>query len=105
TGGASLGLGGFQDSSGSGRNVQEQAARADVAARDIMGLPLEARVRMSGRRIERDGLRSLTVKANETRQRLYEAAMTWAPAGGAFSAAAGRMGGGAFAGMGYLDGV
>lgn len=105
TGGASLGLGGFQDSSGSGRNIQEQAARADVAARDIMGMPLEARVRMSGRHIEREGLGSLTVKANETRQRLYEASIGWAPAGGAFSAAAGRMGGGAFAGMGYLDGV
>jgi hypothetical protein len=105
TGGASVGIGGFQDSSGSGRNLQEQAARADLAARDIMGMPLEARVRVSGRRIEREGLEGFSLKANDTRQRLYEASVAWAPAGGAFSAAAGRMGGGAFAGMGYLDGV
>jgi hypothetical protein len=106
TGGASLGVGGFQDSSGGSRNVQEQQARADVAARDIMGMPLEARVRVSGRRIERDGLRDISpLKAVDTRQRLYEASVAWGPKDGLFSAAAGRLGGGPFAGMGYLDGV
>lgn len=106
TGGASVGVGGFQDSSGSNRNIQEQQARADVAARDIMGMPLEARLRVSGRRIERDGLRDVSpLKAVDSRQRLYEASVAWAPSGGLFSAAAGRLGGGPFAGMGYLDGV
>jgi hypothetical protein len=104
SGGASVGVGGFQDSSGKGRNLQEQALRADVSASEIMGMPLEARVRMSGRRVERDGLPSLTLKAVDTRQRLYEASVAWVPVGGRFAVAAGRLGGGAFAGMGYLDG-
>jgi len=104
-GGASAGIGGFRDSSGSGRNVQEQQARADVTARDILGEPLEARVRVSGRHIEREGLRSQSLKAVDSRQRLYEASVAWAPVGGSFSAAAGRLGGGSFVGLGYLDGV
>jgi hypothetical protein len=105
TGGASVAAGGFQDSSGSGRDIQEQGARADVSARDIGGMPLEARLRTSVRRVERDGLRGLSVKAVDSRQRLFEASVTWAPAGGSFSAAAGRLGGGPFPSLGYLDGV
>lgn len=106
TGGVSAGAGGFQESSGTGRSVIEQQARADVAARDIGGMPLEARVRLSGRRIEREGLRSPTsLKAVDSRQRLYEASVSWAPADGPFSLAAGRLGGGPFPAMGYLDGI
>ena len=106
TGGASIAAGGFADSSGSNRNLQEQHARADVSAREIGGMPLEARVRMSTRRIHREGLRPTQgLKAEDTRQRLYEASLAWAPAGGAFSAAFGRLGGGPFPNMGYLDGI
>ena len=106
TGGASIAAGGFQDSSGSGRNVQEQGGRADVAAREILGLPLEARVRVSGRRVQRDGLRGTqALKAVDSRRRLYEASMAWGPPDAPFSAAIGRLGGGHFPGMGYLDGI
>jgi hypothetical protein len=103
-GGASLGYGTFQDRSGSGRDIQEQSARADFAARDLGGMPLDARVRGSSRQIERAGLRSER-NATDSRQRLYEASLSWAPPEGRFSAAAGRLGAYPFVSLGYLDGA
>jgi hypothetical protein len=103
-GGASVGYGTFQDRSGSGRDIQEQSARADFAAHDLGGMPLEARVRGSSRQIERSGLR-LDRNASDSRQRLYEASLSWAPPDGRFSAAGGRLGAYPFVSLGYLDGV
>jgi hypothetical protein len=103
-GGVSVGYGTFQDSSGTGRDIQEQSARADVTARDLGGMPLDARLRGSTRQIQRDGLRDPS-RATDSRQRLYEASLTWAPPDGRFSASAGRVGASPLSGLGYLDGV
>ena len=105
TGGVSAGYSSFRDTSPAARNVTEQLGRFDLAVREFAGRPLEAHVRASGRRIERDNTRSLLVPAHETRQRIYEASVAWAPPQGRFAAAAGRLGGSPFIALGSLDGV
>lgn len=105
TGGVSVGWSTFRDSSEAGRDVEERLARFDLTLRDLGGRPLEARLRGSGRQIERDGLRGPVLRASDSRQRLYEASLAWVPADGRFSAAAGRLGAHPFVSLGYLDGV
>lgn len=104
-GGVSAGYGTFQDSSGSGRDVTEQLARADVTGRSLGGLPLDVRLRGSGRQIERENLGGLAVAPSDSRHRLYEASIAWTPVNGRYAAAAGRLGAYPFGGLGYLDGV
>ncbi len=79
--------------------------RYDVAARDLGGLPLEARVRGTNRRIDRTGVRGVILSTKDTRDRLYEASLAFAPMKGRFSATAGRLGAHPFVSLGYLDGV
>jgi hypothetical protein len=105
TGGLTLGYGGFWDASPSSRDLTELAIRYDVAARDLGGLPLEARVRGTNRRIDRTGTRGVILTNKDTRDRLYEASLAFAPTKGRFSATAGRLGAHPFVSLGYLDGV
>jgi hypothetical protein len=100
-----VGYGTFQDRSGSERDIQERSARADLAGRDLGGLPLEARLRGSSRLIDREQVRNPVLRATDSRQRLYEASLAWAPPEGRFFAAAGRLGAHPFGALGYLDGV
>jgi len=104
-GGVSAGYGTFQDSSGSGRDVTEQLARADVTGRSLGGMPLDLRVRGSGRQIDRANVRGLAVAPSDSRHRLYEASLAWAPTDGRYAVAAGRLGSYPFGGLGYVDGV
>ena len=105
TGGLSLGYSGFFDSSPSNRDVTEVGVRYDVAARRIGRLPLEARVRGTNRQIDRTGTRGFVLTNKDTRDRLYEASLAWAPMNGRVSATAGRLGAHPFVSLGYLDGV
>ncbi|MET0556579.1 MAG: hypothetical protein ABW221_26310 [Vicinamibacteria bacterium] len=105
TGGVSLGYSTTQDRSDFGRDASEQLARYDLALRGVSGRPLEARVRGSVRKLERERLYGPTVPGSESRDRLYEASVAWNPPAGAFAAMAGRLGATPFAGLGYLDGV
>jgi hypothetical protein len=105
TGGVSLGYSTTQDRSDFGRDASERLVRYDVALRGVSGRPLDARVRGSVRRLERDRLFGPTLPGSESRDRLYEASVAWNPPAGAFAATAGRLGATPFAGLGYLDGV
>ena len=105
TGGLTLGYSGFWDASPSNRDVTELAVRYDVAARDLAGLPLEARVRGANRQIDRTGVRGVILSNKDTRDRLYEASLAYAPMKGRVSATAGRLGAHPFVSLGYLDGV
>jgi hypothetical protein len=105
TGGVTLGYSGFWDASPSNRDVTELAVRYDVAARDLAGQPLEARVRGTNRQIDRSGTRGVILSAKDTRDRLYEASLAWAPMTGRVSATVGRLGAHPFVSLGYLDGV
>lgn len=105
TGGVSIGYSTTQDRTGFGRNASEQLGRYDLALRGISGRPLEARVRGSVRKLERDRVFGPSIPGSESRDRLYEASLSWRPERGAFAAMAGRLGATPFAGLGYLDGV
>lgn len=105
TGGVSIGYGTTRDRSDFGRDATEQLARYDLALRGISGRPLDARVRGSVRKLERERLYGPSVPGKESRDRLYEASLAWNPPQGAFAAMAGRLGAAPFAGLGYLDGV
>ena len=105
TGGISVGYTGFWDQSESGRDLNEAMVRYDVAARDIGGQPLEARVRGTHRQVDRSGVRGVILSAKDTRDRIYELSLAYAPFRGRFSATAGRIGAHPFASIGYLDGV
>ncbi len=105
TGGVSLGYSGFFDASPSNRDVTEVGVRYDAAARQIGGQPLEARVRGTNRQIDRTGTRGFVLTNKDTRDRLYEASLAWAPMSGRVSATAGRIGAHPFVSIGYLDGV
>jgi hypothetical protein len=104
-GSVSGGYGTFQDRSGSARDIDERLVRADVVGRSLGGLPLDARVRASGRQIERANVRGFAVDATDSRHRLYEASVSWAPREARYSAAAGRLGAYPVRGLGFLDGV
>jgi hypothetical protein len=105
TGGVSVGYSGFYDGSPSNRDVTELGVRYDVFARDIAGQPLEARVRGTNRQIDRTGVRGVILTTKDTRDRLYEASLAYAPLNGRVSATAGRLGAHPFVSIGYLDGV
>jgi hypothetical protein len=103
TGGLSLGGSTFQDASTAAIDVEERFVRYEVAVYEIGGRDLQARLRGSSRR----GTRTVAglARLQDARDPLYEASLTWAPAGGRFTAAAGRLGAYPFVSLGYLDGV
>jgi hypothetical protein len=105
TGGLSLAYGGTFDASEANRDTTEVGVRYDVAARDIGGQPLEVHVRGTNRQIDRTGTRGIILTGKDTRDRLYEASLAWAPLNGRVSATGGRIGAHPFVSIGYLDGV
>ena len=105
TGGAAVGWGTFRDTSSDGRDTEERQARLDLAVRNLGGYPVEARLRGSGRQIDRSGPLTQAARPSDSRQRLYEASLAWAPRDGMFSLAAGRLGAHPFVALGFLDGV
>lgn len=87
------------------RDIDETTARLSLRGRDLGGLPLDLRVRMSSRQIERSSAVGAGISASEDRDRLYELSLRWAPDSGRYEVSAGRLGAGPFTGIGYLDGV
>lgn len=104
-GGVALGWSTFRDASEAKRDAEERMARYDLSLRDLGGRTLEARVRGSSRDSIRDNVRGFILPARDRRDRLYEASLAYTPAGGRFSAVAGRLGAHPFVSLGYLDGV
>lgn len=105
TGGLTLGYSGFWDSSPSNRDVTELSARYDVAARDVASQPIELRVRGTNRQIDRTGTRGVILTNKDTRDRLYEASLAYAPLKGRVAGTVGRLGAHPFVSLGYLDGA
>jgi hypothetical protein len=105
TGGVTLGWSTFRDSSEAGRDAEDKMARYDLSLRDVGGRPVEARVRGNSRDSVRSNVRGFILPERDRRDRLYEASLAWAPAGGRFSAIGGRLGAHPFVSLGYLDGV
>jgi hypothetical protein len=105
TGGVSIGYSSTRDRAEFGRDASEQLGRYDLALRDVSGRPLEARVRGSVRKLERERLFGPAIPGSESRDRLYEASLAWRPQTGPFAVMAGRLGATPFPGLGYLDGA
>ena len=105
TGGISVGYGGFWDSSEGNRDITEAYARYDVGLRDVGGQPIEARVRGTHRQVDRTGTGGVILGPKDTRDRIYELSVAYAPLRGRVSATAGRLGAHPFVSIGYLDGA
>ena len=105
TGGISIGYGGFWDSSDANRDLTEAMIRYDAGVRDLGGQPLEIRVRGTHRQMDRTGVRGVILGEKDTRDRIYEASVAYAPLNGRVSATAGRIGAHPFVSIGYLDGA
>src|SRR5688500_1696318 len=105
TGGLTVGYSGFFDGSESNRDVTEYGARYDLAARQIAGQPLELRVRGANRQVDRTGTRGVILTSKDTRDRLYEASLAYAPLKGRVAGTVGRIGSHPFVSIGYLDGA
>ena len=87
-----------------GPTSTESSGRLSLRLREIGGKPLEVRVRMRGRRTEREGY-GRSVAKSQSSDRLYELSLAYDPPEGRFSFQAGRFASGPFSGLGYLDGV
>ena len=87
------------------RDYDETTARLSLRGRDLGGLPLDLRIRMRSRQIDRGSSVGAGLQTSEDRDRLYELSLRWAPDSGRYEVSAGRLGAGPFTGIGYLDGV
>jgi hypothetical protein len=87
-----------------GPSSTESSGRLSLRLREIAGKPLELRVRLRGRRTEREGY-GRSVATRQSSDRLYELSLAYDPPEGRFSFRAGRLAAGPFGGLGYLDGV
>ncbi len=95
----------FTDDSGAGLDFQRTQLRLNLKVRDIGGTPLQMRIRVRGQENRRARNFSDGAPENESRNRLYEAALLWAPRDSRFKLQAGRIGTSPFVSIGYLDGV
>jgi len=95
----------FTDDSGRGLDYDRLAARLNFRARDLGGRPYAVVVRARALRWDRERSLDALVPETESRNRLYEASFTYAPAMGRFNYAVGRLGTSPFVGIGYLDGA
>ncbi|HWN40953.1 MAG TPA: hypothetical protein VNW71_01965, partial [Thermoanaerobaculia bacterium] len=110
TGAISLETEAFSDGTESRRDFNRTAARLNVRVRDIVGTPLQLRLRMRSLNEERE--RRLTnsiggiggIPESTSRDRLYELSLIYEPEDARYGFRLGRLGAGPFVGIGYLDG-
>ena len=107
TGAVSLDTETFSDGTESRRDYNRTAARLNVRVRDIVGTPLQLRLRMRSLNEERE--RRLTssiggIPESTSRDRLYELSLIYEPEDARYGFRVGRLGAGPFVGIGYLDG-
>lgn len=94
----------FSDASGD-RDYDRTALRLDVRGRTLGGLPLSLDLRLRAREDSRTRALTAGPGAAVSRDRLYAAALTWAPEGGRYRLSLGRLGTRPFTGIGFLDGA
>jgi len=95
----------FTDESGFGRDFDRTSARASFRGRNLGGTHLQFRVRSSTRSLDRVVDSGGSSSVTETRDRLYEAALSWEPPEGRFALRLGRLRLGRYAGAGTIDGL
>ncbi len=95
----------WTDGSDAGRDVNRTTGRLNLRVRDILGTPLQLRLRMRSREVNRERDVTQGVPEGENRDRLYEAALIWNPPDSRFDLRLGRMGTSPFVGLGYVDGA
>jgi hypothetical protein len=92
---------GFADGGESERDWQRTTVGVRLTGRDLGGLPLGVRVRLRADQFDRDRpYRSGVVPDRESRDRLYELALSWEPPEGRWAVRAGRLGTSPYAGLG-----
>lgn len=97
---------GFADGGDAGRDWQRTRLGLRLHGRDLGGLPLDLRVRLRSEEVDRDRpFLSGLVPESDSRDRLYELALSWDPPDGMWAVRAGRLGTSPYAGIGYLDGA
>ncbi len=107
TGAVSLESEVFSDGTESRRDFNRTAARLNVRVRDIVGTPLQLRLRM--RSLDEERERRLVssiggIPESTSRDRLYELSLIYEPEDARYGFRVGRLGAGPFVGIGYLDG-
>lgn len=104
TGAVSLDTEVFSDGTESRRDFNRTAARLNVRVRDIVGTPLQLRLRMRSLNEERERRLTSGIPESTSRDRLYELALIYEPEDARYGFRLGRLGAGPFVGIGYLDG-
>jgi hypothetical protein len=94
----------FTDDSEAGLDFQRSQLRLNLRVRDLGGTPLQLGIRVRGQENRRQRSFGIGAPENESRNRLYEAALLWAPPESRFKIQAGRIGTSPFVSIGYLDG-
>jgi len=89
----------FQPTEQGARSFDEQTARLSLRLRDMGRLPLDLRIRLRSRQVNRPN------SGNERSDRLYELSLSYEPPEGRFSLQLGRLAANPFVGIGYLDGA
>lgn len=95
----------WADGSDEGRDTDRTTARLNLRVRDIAGTPLQLRLRMRSREVSRERPLTGGIPESESRDRLYEAALIYAPPESRFDIRVGRLGTSPFVGLGYVDGA
>jgi len=89
----------FQPTEQGAGSFDEQTARLSLRLHDMGRLPLDLRIRLRSRQVNRPS------RGNERSDRLYELSLSYEPPEGRFSLQLGRLAANPFVGIGYLDGA
>jgi len=87
------------------RDAASTTGRLNLRMRDILGTPLQLRLRLRGREVNRERDVTQGIPEGENLHRLYEAALIWNPPDSRFDLRLGRLGTSPFVGLGYVDGA
>ena len=94
----------FSDGTENRRDFNRTAARLNVRVRDIVGTPLQLRLRIRSLDEERERRLVSGIPESTSRDRLYELSLIYEPEDARYGFRLGRLGAGPFVGIGYLDG-
>lgn len=94
----------FADGSDDGRDSDRTGARLNLRVRDIAGSPFQLRLRMRTLDVSRERTLTGGIPDNDSRDRLYEASLSYDDPDGYVGFRVGRLGTSPFVGIGYLDG-
>ena len=94
----------FSDGTEDRRDFTRTAGRLNLRLRDIVGSPLQLRLRMRTLNEERERRLTGGIPESQSRDRLYELSLIYEPDDARYGFRLGRLGTSPFVGIGYLDG-